>query len=234
MQRVITVGAVNANDEVWYVPSPPSPATGSNLGSAVDIWAPGGDADIKVKSASHLGDYNFVDMHGTSMASAFVSGVVARLLQERPTHDPETMLDTIKEIAEEKEGIVTGNRCAPNSQNDCALSYLIFCKSWLYPFHTVEEWQNSDWFFQSMTMYNHLVLWGANLVFDPANFEQNGLWVYVQNWDTWIFYYFTDNTDPEFHNMWVFWLDDDQCYMYVMPYNVYPSSGGPVIFYDDC
>jgi len=57
----------------------------SNIGSCIDIFAPGSD----VFSASPRSDSSFATLSGTSMACPHVSGVAALVLSESPTLNPD-------------------------------------------------------------------------------------------------------------------------------------------------
>lgn len=133
--EVITVGAVDKNDVVgsWLGdpdPPEPPPTINSNNGPGIDIWAPG----VGIKSAIHVSPYNRV-LSGTSMAAPHVAGAAALYLEANPTAGHAEVKSYLLNTA--TTGKITGNlNGAPNR--------LLFHNSWLYPFHTYEEWVNSD------------------------------------------------------------------------------------------
>lgn len=75
INEAITVGASNANDQIWPF---------SACGSIVDVYAPG---DF-VLSASNSSTTSTAIKSGTSMSTAFVTGVAAKYLQSNPTATP--------------------------------------------------------------------------------------------------------------------------------------------------
>ena len=72
-RSVISVGATTIDDSLLYIRK----AKGTNIGPCVDILAPGD----RIFSASHFGTKKEAIKTGTSMAAAYVSGVVARYMQ---------------------------------------------------------------------------------------------------------------------------------------------------------
>lgn len=73
--EAITVGATTQTD---------ARGSFSNYGPGVDLYAPG----VNIKSAWHTSDTATNTLSGTSMATAFASGVAARHLQFTPTAAP--------------------------------------------------------------------------------------------------------------------------------------------------
>jgi len=73
--EAITVGATDSTD---------TRAVFSNYGAVVDVFAPGAD----ITSAWVTDDTYATMLSGTSSASAFVSGIAARLLQANPAYSP--------------------------------------------------------------------------------------------------------------------------------------------------
>ena len=71
----ITVGATGRDDVRAYF---------SNIGTCVDVFAPG----VDIVSSVRAGDDATASFDGTSMASPHVAGMVARYLQERPGASP--------------------------------------------------------------------------------------------------------------------------------------------------
>ena len=84
----ITVAATDSDD--W------SPSW-SNVGSCVDLFAPG----VDVKSASNSSNTATEVMSGTSMASPHVAGLAARYLEENPQAAPEEVADALTASATE-------------------------------------------------------------------------------------------------------------------------------------
>jgi subtilisin family serine protease len=174
--EVITVGAVDKDDVVgaWiYEGSDPPDTVSSNNGPGIDIWAPG----VGIKSASDTSPYYSVQS-GTSMAAPHVAGVAALYLEANPTAGHNEVKSYLLNTA--TMGKITGNlNGAPNR--------LLFHNSWFYPFHTYEEWVNSDpeascstsdcWFERS-----ELGGW----VWTDADSYNNGGWFYRLVDQTWI------------------------------------------------
>lgn len=119
---VITVGATDSAD---------ARASFSNIGTLVDVWAPG----VGVLSAGITNDSASASMSGTSMAAPHVAGVAARFLQVCPTYTHTQIRDHIVNIA--SVGKITGD--LGGSENK-----LLFMNGWFYPFHKLGEWENSD------------------------------------------------------------------------------------------
>ena len=71
VKYALTVGATNINDHVYFR---------SNIGSCVDLFAPGED----ITSASYARDYQTQSSSGTSLAAPYVAGAVALILQRCP------------------------------------------------------------------------------------------------------------------------------------------------------
>ncbi|HJQ40907.1 MAG TPA: S8 family serine peptidase [Thermoanaerobaculia bacterium] len=81
----ITVGAVNPKTDVLWVMS--------NHGACVDVYAPG----VAVLSAGVANDTDTAVKAGTSMATAYVAGVAALVLQRNPNATPHEVWNKIHE-----------------------------------------------------------------------------------------------------------------------------------------
>jgi subtilisin family serine protease len=84
--KVISVGAINRGDTVAFY---------SQYGFCTDIFAPGTD----IQSAWILDDASTNTELGTSISTAFVSGVAALYLQETPSMTPQEVKARILEDA---------------------------------------------------------------------------------------------------------------------------------------
>lgn len=104
VERALTVGATTVGD---------APATYSNYGSCVDLWAPGGDRAKAIESLwkDTADDYG-LDI-GTSMASPLVAGYVAQLAGQQPGICPDAVNEAV--ILRATPGVVTG--LGPTSAN---------------------------------------------------------------------------------------------------------------------
>lgn len=104
--EVITVGSTDRNDNINDF---------SNVGTCVDIFAPGGD----IYSASNDGDTLYETMSGTSMATPHVAGCAARYLSEFPTATSQEVINAlISEVV--SENVVNGNlKGSPNKMLHC-------------------------------------------------------------------------------------------------------------------
>jgi subtilisin family serine protease len=80
--EAITVGATTGADVR---------ASFSNIGSALDLFAPG----VGILSAAHTSDSSTTVMSGTSMAAPHVAGVVALHLEGQPSLTPQAVRDVI-------------------------------------------------------------------------------------------------------------------------------------------
>merc|ERR1719220_2923319 len=81
--QAITVASITINND--------QRSSFSNIGSCVDIFAPGTD----IFSASPRTDASFATLSGTSMACPHVSGVAALVLSESPDHNPDEVATRI-------------------------------------------------------------------------------------------------------------------------------------------
>ena len=96
----ITVGATTSSD---------SRASFSNLGSCVDVFAPGSS----ITSAWHTSNTATNTISGTSMASPHVAGVAAQVLQLKPTATPAAVTQAIVSTASTNKVINPGSS-SPN------------------------------------------------------------------------------------------------------------------------
>lgn len=97
-ERAITVGASSRSD---------ARADFSNLGSCVDLYAPG----VNIPSASNDGTATNTElMSGTSMATPHVAGAAARMLQDDPLAAPSWVADEI--IAGSTPDVIAGAEAA--------------------------------------------------------------------------------------------------------------------------
>jgi subtilisin family serine protease len=103
----ITVGATDEFD---------NRASFSNIGSCLDVFAPGFD----ITSAWIGGDYASNTISGTSMASPHVAGIAALFLEQNPTALPSSVSDVLTRAA--TPGAVSS--AGTNSPNLLAYSYL--------------------------------------------------------------------------------------------------------------
>ena len=177
---VITVGGLDREDVVWdnlYWKNEEYEehwGFGSNTGTKIDIWAPA----HRIRVATDSGDSSSTTDFGTSFAAPHVAGVAALYLEANPTDGHAEVKSYLLNTA--TMGKITGNlNGAPNR--------LLFHNSWFYPFHTYEEWVNSDpetscstadcWFERS-----ELGGW----VWTDADSYNNGGWFFRLVDQTWI------------------------------------------------
>jgi subtilisin family serine protease len=88
--EAITVGATQDDDrrgvwEEW------APGESSNVGSCLDIWAPG----TLIETAFNADDTDSAWANGTSLAAPHVTGAVARYLQDNPRATPKQVRDAL-------------------------------------------------------------------------------------------------------------------------------------------
>jgi subtilisin family serine protease len=100
----LTVGATDRTDK---------PATFSNYGSCVDLFAPG----VGITSDWYTGTTAINTISGTSMATPHVAGVAALYLQGNPTAAPATLASAVK-AATTKDAVPTTR----SSNNDLLFS----------------------------------------------------------------------------------------------------------------
>ncbi|MFC9689013.1 S8 family serine peptidase [Kribbella sp. NPDC056951] len=86
--EAITVASTDSND---------SRSSFSNIGSCVDIFAPGGN----ITSASNSNNNGSKGMSGTSMAAPHVTGAVAMYLSANPSATPAQVRDALVNMAQE-------------------------------------------------------------------------------------------------------------------------------------
>ena len=99
---VLAVAASTSHDVPW---------SGSNLGTCVDLFAPG--KDIKSAVADGGGTYWYAGVGATSWATPFVTGTAALYLQRHPTATPGQVRSWV--LGNSTRNALTGNlRGAPN------------------------------------------------------------------------------------------------------------------------
>ena len=76
-----------------------NPASYSNGGPCVDLFAPGGDSSTRIVSAWRTSDTSYSSDVGTSMASPLVAGYAALLAQQQPTLCAAQLSDAIVQRA---------------------------------------------------------------------------------------------------------------------------------------
>jgi hypothetical protein len=103
----LTIGAVDGYDRV---------PSFSNIGSCLDLFAPGTD----ILSAWNSSDKSTMLQVGTSMASPFVAGVAAQYLENVPDASPAEVVEVIVDIATTDRITLTDDR----SPNRLLYSYL--------------------------------------------------------------------------------------------------------------
>lgn len=192
--EVITVGAVDNCDIVgeWFNDSLGDPGTWeySNNGPGIDIWAPG----VDIKSASYIVP-NYRLLSGTSMAAPHVAGVAALYLEANPTAHHDEVKSYLLSTA--VTGKITGNlNGAPNR--------LLSHHGWLYPFYSLEEWQNSDLDCPSSDCWVEREELGG-WVWTSEDSYNSGGWFYRLHDNTWIALVGTNPTV-------VFWNNSNQQY----------------------
>lgn len=129
---VVSVGAVNINNEVSEF---------SNIGSCVDVYAPG----EQILSSWNTGDNIINFLSGTSMACPHVSGVMAYLIAqdvENLGQNPTALKAKLLEVA--RDGAITGNTGGGASKLlsngvDGGVSAKRLMKNWVVPSHDTEE-----------------------------------------------------------------------------------------------
>lgn len=84
MQEVICVGSFDVNNKI-SASDEESLLNKHNYGSHIDIYAPG----VKISGASQNDNFDTVELSGTSVAAAFVSGVLACHLEVNPEITPQ-------------------------------------------------------------------------------------------------------------------------------------------------
>lgn len=102
----------------------------SNYGEDVDILT----GFIQNNIAQNTGDTDLNARGGTSFSAPRVAGAVAILLDQNPTLSPAQIESKIKS---------TGRPRVYNTPSGTT-NKALFINDWWYPFHTYEEWENSD------------------------------------------------------------------------------------------
>jgi subtilisin family serine protease len=175
--NVITVGATRSDDHTMYVTGSDGTIYQSNYGNVVDIWAPG----EAIFSSYYSTDSSYTMLSGTSMACPFVTGIVARYLEDNPTASQSAVETYLKGTASKNK--ITGLiGTGPNN--------LLFMNGWFYPLHTALEFANSD-----ATENGGYWMWSDGM--------WSWIWTSFQNgWAHWIYrasdgayLYFYESTD---------------------------------------
>jgi len=91
LDSVIAVGAVDKDGEMWEL---------SNYGEAVTIAAPGVDIHSPDRNKDLFPGSSYSNKTGTSMSSAYVSGVAAKILEANPDLSPGEIKEIIIETAD--------------------------------------------------------------------------------------------------------------------------------------
>lgn len=172
--KVVAVGSTNSDDSFA--------SQYSNYGKLVDLYAPG----TNILSASNLGNSLYSNYTGTSFSSPIVAGIAARLWEENSSYSPSEIWDLLVNRS------LTGKISAlpVGSKNNLANLF-----EWWYPFHSVAEWQNSDyppsssnWFyFEQLQSW----LWSSSSYYP---------WFYRQADAVWLVFQSSDNGLLSFYN----------------------------------
>ncbi|MCP4418215.1 MAG: S8 family peptidase [Chloroflexi bacterium] len=153
VSAAITVGATSANDKRGYYPDPGwGLGRGSNIGSCVDIFAPG----TSIIAAIHTNDSGSTSKSGTSMAAPHVAGVAALRLGDYPTQTPAQVWAAIRDAATLNHLTNIGS----GSPNRLLFSFLPFPTNVGHLHQSL--WRNNQNFSRTVPIVNGQIQWNSS------------------------------------------------------------------------